>query len=523
MTDDGSEVDDGSDGNVTDSLATVVSGGALVSGSKFVALGFGFLTQVAMARLLTEAAYGDVVLSLTVVNMATLVATLGMDDGVMREFPHHEETPAKARGVVRSSLTVGTVTGLLAGGAVFVLAPTIAERAFHDPSLAGLLRVAALGVPFSVLGSIAVSLARGSRDARAHAFVNQLFRPAVRFGLIAGLVIAGAGATGAVAGQTAAVVLAGLGALWFARRALPAFEAEPTAMYRSVLVFSLPLALSQGMGFLVSNVDIYMLGYFGSKAGIGAYNIAFQLSNLFTAILATVGFLLPPVLTRLHDRGKHDEMRRTYQVMTKWMVVGGVPLFVVLFGFPETVIGLAFGDGYRDGATALRILAVGNFLAILLGLNTQSLVGLGANHVINYVLVAQTAVNVTLNYLLIPTHGIVGAAVASAVAVFVSDVLGSAVLYSRFGVHPFTRRAFRPATWTLGVGAAVAVAFGFSIPAGAVAAVVAFPVAVLGAVEPQDALLVEELEDRSGIALGPLRRLVRAAGDDPSTVIKSLK
>src|SRR6056297_3246240 len=104
-----------SDDEATDSLATVFSGGVLVSASKFVALGFGFFTQVAMARLLTEAAYGDVVLALTVVNVATLAAKLGMDDGVMREFPHHEEDPAKARGVSRAALVVAAISGTLAG------------------------------------------------------------------------------------------------------------------------------------------------------------------------------------------------------------------------------------------------------------------------------------------------------------------------------------------------------------------------------------------------------------------------
>jgi O-antigen/teichoic acid export membrane protein len=513
----------GSDDEATDSLATALSGGVLVSASKFVALGFGFLTQVAMARLLTEAAYGDVVLALAVVNVATLVAKLGMDDGVMREFPHHEDSPAAARGVVRASLAVTAVTGVVVGAAVFALAPTIAARAFHDPSLTDVFRVAAISVPFSVLASVAISLARGARDARAHAYVNQLFRPTIRFVLIGGFVVAGMGALGAIAGQTAAVALSGIAALWFARRTLPSFEVAPDSMYRSVLAFSLPLALFQGMGVLVSNVDVYMLGYFGSEVGIGAYNIAFQLRNLFTAVLVTVGFLLPPVLTRLYERDEHEEMRRTYQVMTKWTVVVAVPLFVVLLGFPEPVIGLAFGDAYRDGATALRVLVVGNFLAILLGLNTRSLVGLGANRVVNYVLVVQTAVNVSLNYLLIPTHGVVGAALASTVAVFAGDVLGSGVLYARFGVHPFTRATVRPALWTLAPGAVAAAATGFSPVAGAVGAALAYPVAVVAAVESEDVLLVTELEDRTGLDLGPLRRAVRTAADDPAAVITSLK
>ncbi|MUV88596.1 oligosaccharide flippase family protein [Halapricum sp. CBA1109] len=97
----------------TSSVVEVLSGGTLVSVAKVLSLGIGFLTQIALARLLTESGYGSVVLALSVMNVAALVAKLGLDDGVTRELPHHEDNPKKAAGVIRAGWVIAAVSGLV--------------------------------------------------------------------------------------------------------------------------------------------------------------------------------------------------------------------------------------------------------------------------------------------------------------------------------------------------------------------------------------------------------------------------
>lgn len=288
----------------SDSLATVLSGGTLVSITKLFALGFGFFTQIAMARFLTEAAYGNVVLALTVMNIAGLVAKLGLDDGVMREYPHYEDNPAEARGIVRSSTLIATTTGLVTASGVFLAAPVISRVVFDNPALVPLLRITSVGILFIPVSDVAVSLAQGARDARVKAYAGQMFQPAVRLPLIGGLLLAGFNSIGAISGQIAAIVLASLAAFYLTRQSLPSFDVSPIPMYRLVLTFSVPLIAVQGMGFLNSNVDVYMIGYFLKSASLGVYNIALQLGNVVTAILSTAGFLLPPVMTRLQQKKK---------------------------------------------------------------------------------------------------------------------------------------------------------------------------------------------------------------------------
>lgn len=498
--------------SVADSLSTVLSGGALVSAGKILALVFGFLVQITMARLLTGAAYGTVVLSISIINIASLAAKLGLDDGVMREYPHHEDDPARARGVVRATVVIAVVSGLVAAGLTFLLAPFIATRIFDNPALSELLRIAAIGIPFITLSSVSQSVARGARNARVHAYVGQLFQPTVRFIVIFVLLVAGFSATGAIAGWAGSLVLSGLLALFLMYRMLPDFEVSAVPMYRSVLAFSIPLIAVQGLGFLNTNIDIYMVGYFMESSVLGVYNIALQLSNLVTAVLATAGFLLPPMLTRLHEQDKREEMIRTYQVLTKWMVVLIMPIFILFFFASELVIGTLFGQNYTDGALALRILLLGKLLAIVMGLNSQSLIALGKNRVVSYIVFCQAAANAALNITLIPIIGFEGAAIGMAVSAVIGDVLGVAILYRHFGLHPFTDAVLKPigavlSVSTVGYGVLTVV----GLPTAGVVVIVGIlylPIVAIFALEHEDEQLLLRVEDQTGYDLNLVRRAV---------------
>jgi O-antigen/teichoic acid export membrane protein len=298
------------------------------------------------------------------------------------------------------------------------------------------------------------------------------------------------------------------------RQSLPSFEVHPTPMYRSILAFSLPLIAVQGMGVLNTNIDIYMIGYLLNSAQLGVYNIALQLGNVVTSILATAGFLLPPMLTRLQQQNKHEEMVRIYQVMTKWMVVLILPLFIILFFAPRFVISSFFGGSYKTGAVALQILLAGKLIAVVLGLNGPSLIALGENKVISYIVAIELAVNVVLNYMLVPIVGIAGAAIAMSVSIVAADLIGAAVLFRRFGLHPFTSSVLSPiaAVGVLAVSTYGVLSFS-GLPTLLTVVVVGvsyLPIVAIFALEPEDEELLSRVEDRTGYDLEIVRQTVNA-------------
>jgi len=138
-------------------------------------------------------------------------------------------------------------------------------------------------------------------------------------------------------------------------------------------------------------------------------------------------------------RGKIEELKRVYQVLTKWIFLATLPLFAMIFLFPEATIGFFFGAKYLEASKALQILALGFMFHVLLGLNGWSLVVIKESGFVMYSTMISAVINVVLNVLLIPTYGIEGAATATAISYFTTNVLNSLRLHQMAKVQPFSR------------------------------------------------------------------------------------
>lgn len=459
------EMTDAGDDDWRSAVTTVASGGVLVFVARVVAVTIGLLTQIVMARLLSPTGYGSVILVIAVLSFAEMFASVGIDDGVTRKVPVYEDTPSEVRGIARAAIRIVAGAGVIVAGMVFVSAPALAKWVFNASELTLLLRVIAISVPFTVAGRVGVGIARGIRDARPHAYITQIVRPGARFVLVTVFIVSGFGAIGAVAGIVSAAALAGVLAVVVMYRLLPAStEDEPTAsMWRELLYFSAPLIVTQGMLVIFSNTDTLMIGYYLETAFVGAYDIAYRIRDLMHMVIVTVGYLLPPVLARLEQDGKQDQMNRVYQMITKWTTFLTFPLFFLFFFFPAFYITLVFGAEYVPGANALRILSVAGLVSAIMGANRSALIGLDRNRTVMYTMLVSAIINVVLNVVLIPVFGITGAAIASLVAVLSVEVLNVSILYREFGILPLPLSGFGPVLAALVVSAGLVSLFGQDI------------------------------------------------------------
>ncbi|WP_226006164.1 flippase [Natrinema salinisoli] len=499
---------------VTDALETVSAGGLLVFGGKVIALGFGFLTQLVMARWLLPPAYGSVILTLAVVSVATMLATLGLDEGMTRKVPEYEEEDAKVYGVVRAGLRIGVISGLVIATGIVIVSEPVAVRLFQNPSLTRLLRIGAVSIPFLVVGKIALNVARGLRSARPYAYIYEILRPTARFVFISGLVLAGFGAVGAVTGQIIALTVTGIGGIVFTYRMLPSWEeVTPDRMARPLLAFSLPLVAMEGMNYLIIHTDTFMIGYYLSSEQVGIYNIAFQLRMALITVIVASGFLLSPVIAHLDVSGKRTELQIVYRVITKWAVFVTLPPFFVLFVFPEPVLGTLFGDGYIDGAISLRVLVLGAVLSVAMGATSQSLIGLEKNRTVLYTTGSAAIVNLVLNALLIPVFGLLGAAIASTSAIVLKNAANLAVLYQNFRIIPLSQGGMRASLMGFLTGSAGYLLIDLGDVSGALVSIVwvmLYPMLILcfHGIGPEDVRFLARVEERTGRTFPLLHRYI---------------
>lgn len=213
---------------------------------------------------------------------------------------------------------------------------------------------------------------------------------------------------------------------------------------KELLLFSFPLLAVAMLSMIMSWTDTLMLGYFKTPDIVGLYNGALPLAHLIPIALTSAGFIYVPIVSGLYSKKLMEEIGRTYQVLTKWIFSVTIPLFFILFLFPETVLNFLFGINYIQAAPVLRILSLGFMFHAFLGLNGLSLLVMGETRFLMLSSLFGAISNVVLNVALIPIFGIVGAAFASLLSYSVANIFRSTKLYQLSKIHPFTRNYVKP-------------------------------------------------------------------------------
>ena len=192
-----------------------------------------------------------------------------------------------------------------------------------------------------------------------------------------------------------------------------------------------------------------MLGLFKTSQEVGLYNVARPLANFISVPLGAMALIYIPVTSGLYAQRLIPEMRRNFSILTKWLCSATLPLFLILFLFPETVLSFLFGITYIPAASALRILSLGFIISNLLGPNGATLFAMGKSRFIMWATLAAAVLNIGLNMALIPPFGIEGAAIASTATLVSINLIVFWKIYSLERIQPLSKNLIKPTLTSL--------------------------------------------------------------------------
>lgn len=194
-----------------------------------------------------------------------------------------------------------------------------------------------------------------------------------------------------------------------------------------------------GFGTFVSSllsgtIDQMMLGAMLSPAASGAFNIAVRITNLIdipTNAMATIVF--PQSAKRMASDGE-SAVKYLYEKSVGITLGILLPGILFLYFFAEWVITLLAGGQYQDSIPLLKITLL---YALLIPFGRQFgtiLDSIGKPKITFSVVLLTTVLNLVLNYFLIRSIGVMGAAYATLISNFIGFLLGQLVLKHFIGV-----------------------------------------------------------------------------------------
>lgn len=406
---------------------------------------FQYLYKMLLARSLGPKLFGVFAQGLGIIQTASVLSLVGLHLSIPRfiSFYTGKDDKNSLGNTVSAGLIIILVTSTIVSILLFLFAETIALQFFEEPSLVDPLKFFSFTViPLSTLKLI-MSLFRGQQDALTKVIVDDFIWSGALVVFVLISVLLSLNVSGAVyayfAGTSVACLIGGLIYLRKSNHGLPKNDLP----FKRLVAFTWPLFLIAV--FAVTNrwFDVLMLGWLSSSAKAGIYDISFSIAGYVALVLNSVGFMFMPVISELYGRGEKEKIKTIFTTSTRWLITLSLPLLVGMLIFPEEIILILFGSQYLSGKLSLIIISIGFFFKVLRGPSNLVLVAAGKTRDLMIGTGVISTLIITLNLLLIPEYGMIGAAISTLTAYMIGDSLILLYAAREVGCYPYNKGFIR--------------------------------------------------------------------------------
>lgn len=382
---------------------------AAVFASRLLMKGFGFLGLIYFTTVLGLGPYGVYVLFASVTGMLGIFTDIGIRSAVEKRVSEG------ADGVLVTAMALKLpLLGLMAG-------IIIAGAGYLDSYIGRDVAVLVVaGVFLSEAGRLLLHKMAGELRI-AERELTKLGRTVAFLGLSVLLIQSGLQYRALLYGY---LLSWGVICLWLLLRVDVPLAVPRLSMARSLLSFA---KFNFFASFVSSQVtrrmDVLVIGLFLAQSQVAMYEVAWQLSGIVTLLSSSIGNVLFPHVSSLHSSDNIRELQKLVSdafTGTLFLTVPGI--FGILL-LRKEILRIVFDIESVLAGLALAILLVGrlgqslNTVSgrVLLGLNRPDLAAISSTVLV--------VMNVGLNVLLVWQIGIVGAAVATTVALLVNPLI----------------------------------------------------------------------------------------------------
>lgn len=406
-----------------------------------------YLYHILLARCLGPDILGEFVLGITVVTIAASLSRLGLDFGILRYVPIYRgiKDTSRIKGTVLEALKLSGITGVIVSVLLFLFSTHISIGIFHNQELSQILKILSFTIPFSALMTLLLVTCQAFYIARYTALVQNFIYPLINIVLASAALFIGWKVLGIAAVYLISTLTAFALAGYFLMKLFPDLRKGPAgiANRKELLNFSAPMLGFTLLTYLVLSTDTLMLGFFRSSQDVGIYSAAVKTSMLLLFFLQSFNFIFAPLISDLYNKKDITRLGTMFKTITRWAITLAFPAFLFMSFWPREILHI-FGDEFLIASKSLIILAFGQFINVSTGSVGSILIMAGKSRLVLMYALFAFVLNFVLNYILIPTYGIVGASVATAISLALVNILYLINVRILLGIHPYNIKIIKP-------------------------------------------------------------------------------
>lgn len=409
----------------------------------YVGIALGFVTTILLfPNILTADQYGLTRVLLSVALICAQFSHLGMNNIVIRFFPYYQSSLESRKRLLSLTFLVPLVGFILFLILFFLFQNTLVEYYSERSELITEFYLYLIPMVFAILFfEVLNSYVRAMKDSVTGSFVNEIV---VRVLLIILLVLH---YYEWFAFNEFILIFVGIYAIQpflmiaylFMQNhlhfSLP-FQNETRRLFKGMSIYGAYSVLGGLATLLVGNIDILMLSSMADLSSAAIYAVAFYVGSVIGVPQRSITKIASPVLADMLKKKSYTAIDNLYKRTALNQLIAGSLIYVGIWANLHNLIDILPAE-YSNIYWVVVIIGLAKLFNMATGVNGTIIINSRHYRFDLYTNILLVILTITTNYLLIPVYGIEGAAIATAISIFIYNFVKFVFVWIKFNMQPF--------------------------------------------------------------------------------------
>lgn len=219
----------------------------------------------------------------------------------------------------------------------------------------------------------------------------------------------------------------------------PNLQIVKSPHFKEMITFAVFVIIGNAGAIIIANVDSLMLSAYIGLGSAGIYTIAFFIAAVIEIPKRSISQVIIPIVSQANKNGDTPKLKELYQKTSlNQLIVGGLIFLGIWCNIDNIFKLIPNGEIYSPGKWVVFYIGLSKLFDMATGVNDE-IIGTSKYYkfqLLFYIFLA--VVGVSTNVIFIPKYGITGAAIASAISIFLFNTIRFFFLLYVFKIQPFS-------------------------------------------------------------------------------------
>lgn len=217
----------------------------------------------------------------------------------------------------------------------------------------------------------------------------------------------------------------------------PNFGILNTTLIKRIGNYGFYVLLGGMATLIVNNIDIIMLGSLSGLTNTGIYAIAFYIGNVIVVPQKAIGKIAPSLISKNLKENNLRKVEKIYKSASLNQLIAGFLVFIGIWGNLDNLMEI-LPENYASAVWVIIVVGLSKLFDMAAGNNGAIILNSKYYKFNLYAIGFLVFISIGLNYWLIPILGIMGAAIATAISLFLYNILKGVFIWLKFRMQPLS-------------------------------------------------------------------------------------